>query len=68
MSDQDKLKLIVENLDALAAKLRAKVGTAATRDCLQDCSDAYDACMASAGSDLEKAVCKSAYTKCIANC
>ena len=37
-------------------------------DCLDACQRDYDACMANAGGDLEKAVCKAAYTKCVANC
>lgn len=68
MSDQDKIKLILENLEAVAAKLRAKVGTAATRDCVQDCADLYDSCLANATSDLEKAACASEFNKCMASC
>ncbi len=68
MTDQEMLKLIFGNLNEAAKKHRAKAISSASRDCMQACSDACDKCLASAGSDLEKAVCNSAYMKCVANC
>lgn len=40
----------------------------APNDCYTNCHNAYDSCMGSAGSDLEKAACKAKYNKCISNC
>jgi len=41
---------------------------AAIPDCLDDCARAYNNCLQTAGSNMEKAVCKDTYTKCTANC
>lgn len=68
MENEALLKTIFENLESAATQLRAKAGLAESRDCLQSCSDKYDSCMSSAGSDMEKAVCNSAYTRCASNC
>jgi hypothetical protein len=45
-----------------------KDASKATRDCYSDCGAEYDACMAKAGSDFEKAACNTAYRNCIVNC
>jgi hypothetical protein len=41
----------------------------ATRDCLDDCAQAYDACMTLAGdSTAAQAVCNSRYSTCVNSC
>ncbi|MBP7002443.1 hypothetical protein [Amaricoccus sp.] len=40
----------------------------AKADCLDACEKAYNACLANAGSDLEKAACHASYNKCITDC
>jgi hypothetical protein len=65
MSDETLIASILENLDTAIANMKDKRGS---RDCLDDCATAYDSCMAIAGSNLEKAACKSIYTKCVSNC
>lgn len=66
MNDADAIQTIINDLDAAIAALKRKQPGPA--DCIGECAAAYDRCMASAGSDAEKAVCKAAYNKCIANC
>ena len=69
MSDEKLLKQINEDLDAAISNLTTKLeNNTGPKDCIGDCANAYDACMANAGSDLEKAVCKAKYNRCISNC
>lgn len=65
---QEMLRLLFENLSQEAKKYRTNEVSSASRDCLQNCQDAYDRCMANAGSNLEKAVCNYNYSKCVVNC
>ena len=67
MNDKDAIQKIAQNLADAVARHRAKHSVNPS-DCISECAAAYDRCMATAGSDLEKAVCNSAYTKCISNC
>jgi hypothetical protein len=65
MNDAQLIETIITHLDAAIAVQKDKRGS---RDCLDDCGKAYDSCMATAGSNLEKAVCKADYNRCITNC
>jgi hypothetical protein len=64
MSDDKLIEKIISDLDSAIAAKKAQRGS---RDCLDDCEKSYNSCMGSAGSNLEKAVCKADYNKCITN-
>ena len=66
MDDASLIDQINDDLDAAIATRLADAGPRS--DCIGDCAAAYDRCMGSAGSDLEKAACKAKYNKCIADC
>ena len=66
MTDEEAIQTIMNNLDDAISAFEAK--QIAPSDCVGGCSATYDKCIAGAGSNMEKAVCKSAYNKCIANC
>ena len=66
MSNEKLLQQISEDLDAAIENMKAK--TVNPNDCYSTCHTAYDNCMASAGSDVEKMACKAKYNRCITNC
>lgn len=68
MSDQEKMEVIFKNLSDAVNSHRSNSISLAAGDCVGDCGKAFETCSATAGSVLEKAVCNSAYMKCIANC